>query len=89
MRKKETIYVIPASVLEKYAKAYYLVEAMGEDGIFDTLDDGFIADYIDNNFPDKDYFNLDDVVKHEDMLYWKSINAKDCYEREDKKKGSK
>ena len=35
------------------------------------------------------YFYFDDVVKHEDMLYWKSINAKDCYEREDKKKGSK
>ena len=42
-----------------------------------------------NNCPDKNYFDLDDVVKHEDMLYWKSVNAKDCYEREDKKKGSK
>lgn len=89
MRKKETIYVIPASVLEKYAKAYYLVEAMGEDGIFKNLGDNFILDYIDNNFPDKGYNNLDDVVKYEDMLYWKSVNAKDCYEREDKKKGSK
>lgn len=89
MKKKETIYVIPAHILEKYAKAYYLVEAMNEDGIFDNLGDSFIIDYIDNNFPDKDYNNLDDVVKHEDMLYWKSINAKDCYEREDKKKGSK
>jgi len=89
MKKKETIYVIPAHILEKYAKAYYLVEAMNEDRIFDNLGDSFIIDYIDNNFPDKDYNNLDDVVKHEDMLYWKSINAKDCYEREDKKKGSK
>jgi len=89
MKKKETIYVIPAHILEKYAKAYYLVEAMNEDGIFDNLGDSFIIDYIDNNFPNKDYNNLDDVVKHEDMLYWKSINAKDCYEREDKKKGSK
>lgn len=89
MRKKETIYVIPASVLEKYAKAYYLVEAMAEDGIFKNLGDNFILDYIDNNFPDKGYNNLDDVVKYEDMLYWKSVNAKDCYEREDKKKGGK
>lgn len=89
MKKKETIYVIPAHILEKYAKAYYLVEAMNEDGIFNNLGDSFIIDYIDNNFPDKDYNDLDDVVKHEDMLYWKSINAKDCYEREDKKKGSK
>ena len=82
MKKKETLYVIPAHVLEMYATDYYLVEAMKRNGLFDTLDDSFITDYINETFPDKKYKNLDDVVKQEDMLYWKSVNAKDCYERD-------
>ncbi len=82
MRKKETLYLIPAHILEEYAHAYYLVEAMKEAEIFDTLDDGLVSNYIEETFPDNDYKNLDDVVKHEDMLYWKSVNAKDCYERD-------
>lgn len=82
MRKKETLYLIPASTLEEYAKAYYLVDAMKEHGLFKDMDDSFVTDYIVKNFPDSDYENLDDVVKFEDMLVWKSINAKDCYERD-------
>lgn len=82
MRKKETLYLIPARTLEEYAKAYYLVDAMDEAKIFDNMDDSFVTNYIVKNFPDSDYENLDDVVKFEDMLVWKSINAKDCYERD-------
>lgn len=82
MRKKETLYLIPAHILEEYAKAYWLVDAMNEHGLFKDMDDSFITDYIVKNFPDSDYENLDDVVKYEDMLVWKSVNAKDCYERD-------
>jgi len=82
MRKKETLYLIPARTLEEYAKAYWLVDAMKEHGFFKSMDDSFITDYIEKNFPDSGYKNLDDVVKYEDMLVWKSVNAKDCYERD-------
>ena len=82
MRKKETLYLIPASTLREYAKAYYLVDAMDEAEMFDSMDDSFVADYIERNFPDSGYENIDDVVTFEDMAVWKSINAKDCYERD-------
>jgi hypothetical protein len=82
MRKKETLYLIPANILREYAKAYYLVDAMNEAKIFDSMDDSFVTDYIERNFPDSGYENLDNVVDFEDMAVWKSINTKDCYERD-------